>query len=61
MMMSVEAVDEKVMIEALYNGQIGERVAARHLMYVMVMCMKRPEIVDLLLSCSMSCRKEGVV
>ena len=54
-------VDEEVMMKALYAGVIGERIAARHLMYVMMMCVKRLQFVAQLLSCSMSERKEAVV
>ena len=54
-------VDEKVIIEALYTGSMGERIAARHRMYVIMMCVKHPEVVPQLLSCSMSKRKEAVV
>ena len=49
------------MMKALYAGVIGERVAARHLLYVMMMCVKHPQFVAQLLSCSMSERKEAVV
>ena len=59
--MSTEMVEERMMIDALMSGRRGDKIAARHLMYVMMNCMKHPVSVPQPLSFSMSWRNDGVV